>query len=381
VRCEKNGWKYVAAAYFPNETLTFAKVRSKFLLDLPGVTANGADGIVFITNQGLSPGERDDLADLATKAGHRALVYHLERIRALLDSPAGYGLRLEFLRVPMSLEEQMSFFSRRDSSLSRALEQHTATILAELARRFDRLEGNGFNDDSMAPIDLAQHTYAIAGPIAASRNIGPQPPLPVTLASLTTEWLCMLHGALLFDSAEPGTGNLRTHQIWIGSPGSGLDDATYVPPGPEEVPRLVDALVSDWNESYQDLVRQSRQDVLRAITRFHHRFLKIHPFGDGNGRVARYLLTLQSKALLKEERRIVLNDRIPYLAALVKADEGDFSPLEAVITQAIYGQEFVDGSPCQMSGQSCPACKIGVLDIDSDGNGVRCNKCGLYAPA
>src|SRR5690606_33737401 len=112
VLCEKNGWKYVAAAYFPTSDKQFKEVQNKFIHDLDGVEKNGADGIVFITNQALTPGERKTLSDIATQKDHKSLLYHLERIRSLLDSPTGYGARLEFLDIDMSREEQLSFFSQ-----------------------------------------------------------------------------------------------------------------------------------------------------------------------------------------------------------------------------------------------------------------------------
>lgn len=44
--------------------------------------------------------------------------------------------------------------------------------------------------------------------------------------------------------------------------------------------------------------------------------------------------------------------------------------------------EFIGGSPCQMSGQICPSCKIGTM-VNSIENpdGVECNVCRLYIPS
>jgi class 3 adenylate cyclase len=42
---------------------------------------------------------------------------------------------------------------------------------------------------------------------------------------------------------------------------------------------------------------------------------------------------------------------------------------------------FYAGSPCEMSGQKCPACDIGTLDIDPSQTGVECQKCGAFFPA
>jgi hypothetical protein len=67
-------------------------------------------------NQPVTPAERADLARCA--AIELLEVYHLERIVSLLDSPRGYRLRLEYLRVAMNEEEQLAFWSSFNSSMS-----------------------------------------------------------------------------------------------------------------------------------------------------------------------------------------------------------------------------------------------------------------------
>ena len=137
VICEKNGWKYVGAAYFPTTDQTFTSIRKKYLHDLDGVAANKADGLVFVTNQTLSPGERESLVSLATDKEYTAIIYHLERIRLLLDSPSGYGIRLAFLDIDMSREEQLSFFSQWNRSFSDQLKEHGLMIIRELSKKID----------------------------------------------------------------------------------------------------------------------------------------------------------------------------------------------------------------------------------------------------
>jgi hypothetical protein len=96
-----NGWRYVAAVYFPTTQKQFSDVKAKFLGDLPGVVKNSADGMAFLTNQRLTPSEREELEELAKASSAKPLIYHIEGIRTILDSPRGYGTRLEFLRIPM----------------------------------------------------------------------------------------------------------------------------------------------------------------------------------------------------------------------------------------------------------------------------------------
>jgi hypothetical protein len=62
----------------------------------------------------------------------------------------------------------------------------------------------------------------------------------------------------------------------------------------------------------------------------------------------------------------------PYLGVF------DSSEIRPVSTTS---QPFIGGSPCEMSGQPCPACTDGIMDIDPTQAGVQCNKCGLVIPA
>lgn len=64
--------------------------------------------MVFVTNQYLRLAEREQL--VRSSPGPQIELFHLERIARILDSPVNYGIRLEFLDIEMSKEEQLAFF-------------------------------------------------------------------------------------------------------------------------------------------------------------------------------------------------------------------------------------------------------------------------------
>ncbi len=74
--------------------------------------------------------------------------------------------------------------------------------------------------------------------------------------------------------------------------------------------------------------------VIRAAW-LHHRFVQIHPFQDGNGRVARLLASM---VLVKEgyfPLHIRREDREAYLDALEEADEGHFEPFVKLVSHRL----------------------------------------------
>lgn len=68
-------------------------------------------------------------------------------------------------------------------------------------------------------------------------------------------------------------GALRTGRVQVGN---------HVPPGPDKIERFLMRFVQVYHPSKLSKVRQ-----VIAVAAAHHRFLWIHPFYDGNGRVAR----------------------------------------------------------------------------------------------
>ena len=85
------------------------------------------------------------------------------------------------------------------------------------------------------------------------------------------------------ESIMPDAGNYRTVPCWIGGPCPSM--AVYVPPTPEEVPALMDTLISYIHDYKYDVV----PTILKAGL-VHAQFENIHPFRDGNGRVGRELI-------------------------------------------------------------------------------------------
>lgn len=115
ILCKRDGDDCVVGIYFPRGQQKFSDIQEKFKTDFEKTNAADSAGFLFFTNQELTLSERAKLEDASQ--GRWVDIYHLERIASCLDSPNGYGLRLEFLQIEMTKEEQVSFINSRDQIL------------------------------------------------------------------------------------------------------------------------------------------------------------------------------------------------------------------------------------------------------------------------
>lgn len=87
---------------------------------------------------------------------------------------------------------------------------------------------------------------------------------------------------------------------------------------PEETPAKMEELIKWYNEN---LNNEELHPVLFA-TEFHYRFIRIHPFDDGNGRMARLLMNLILMQKGYPPAIIKADDKEEYYNALQQADAG-----------------------------------------------------------
>lgn len=158
---------------------------------------------------------------------------------------------------------------------------------------------------------------------------------PLSLNSIKKMHSTLMQG-VRGDGKDPG--NFRRIQNYIGSPGSDIENARFVPP---TVPVMMDAL-SNW-EKYLHL---EDKDVLVQMAIVHAQFEIIHPFLDGNGRMGRILipLFLYHKEIIQEPvfylSDFLESNRSKYYDALKEiTDSGSWTNwirffLNAIIVQA-----------------------------------------------
>lgn len=101
--------------------------------------------------------------------------------------------------------------------------------------------------------------------------------------SLSSQLICLLHAKLtsVGRGSQYSPGKFRDTQNWIGGIDGNID---YTPPRPTDIPHLMQELDAH--------IKKTASHPIVHISFIYLQFLSIHPFTDGNGRIARLLVSL-----------------------------------------------------------------------------------------
>ncbi len=147
-----------------------------------------------------------------------------------------------------------------------------------------------------------------------------------SLVSDRTTWallenLTRIHRTLMTDVLEYGAGTIRSERVMI-------TGAKRQPPRPEKLDELL--------QSFSNQLAGSQDcEPLKLATWTHWAIARLHPFMDGNGRMARLWQDLVlfgnrfTAAVIRHE------DRTEYYNTLTDADDGKFDPLAQLITRSL----------------------------------------------
>lgn len=150
---------------------------------------------------------------------------------------------------------------------------------------------------------------------------------------ITPELICKLHKVSFGWIFTDWAGKYRKIQVTF----SDKEAPQYF-----DVPLLVTNMCGDLEERLKHLpAKEDEQyilEIVRLLAWFQHRFVFIHLFQDYNGRTARMLtifILLQLDLPPLELKVDKEENRRQYLAAMQKADEGEYSLLEQLIGEAL----------------------------------------------
>lgn len=147
---------------------------------------------------------------------------------------------------------------------------------------------------------------------------------------------CMTRAQVLWVQRLALTGQdlirygIRDVDVWLG--GDSPETAVFTPLPHAQIINNLDSLIKNWVTHYEILRGQDYKVIVSAIATFHYEFLRIHPFLDGNGRVARALLRQQMIELLGVNTlNIFIDMPTEYYESLRAANNGDLGPLIELI--------------------------------------------------
>lgn len=121
---------------------------------------------------------------------------------------------------------------------------------------------------------------------------------------------------------------------------------------PEEMHRLCEELRSE--------AFQRAHPVLQA-SYIHYAFVVIHPFADGNGRMARALASVYTYRSHSVPLLILVDTRDAYISSLETADKGNFQPfVDFVLERALDGIQLVKES---MEAASAPKAEDAISSL------------------
>ncbi len=127
---------------------------------------------------------------------------------------------------------------------------------------------------------------------------------------------------------------IREVDVWIG--GETPEVAIFRPIEHDKILSSINSLLAEWRENYSKLTKQSNDQKILALATFHYGFLKIHPFLDGNGRVARILLEQQIREVLDSDTQQIFSDKPKeYYESLKLANEGNLFHLAQLIASYV----------------------------------------------
>lgn len=143
---------------------------------------------------------------------------------------------------------------------------------------------------------------------------------------LTIEKLLELH-RIAFGQLYNWAGKWRQVEVVVGQ---------LMPPPAHQVPILMYQFIDNLN--FQIKLPLNQTEHIELVAHYHHEFVKIHPFHNGNGRLGRMLLNFMTLQLAYEPLELYHREgdaRKTYIGSLRAADNGNLELLKTLINNEL----------------------------------------------
>lgn len=187
---------------------------------------------------------------------------------------AAYGAMLE--SMPNS-DVLISPLTTQEAVYSNRIEGTQTTLTQVLTFEAG---SNGHSDDSAERLDV----YEVINYRRALRAATDQMErIPLSMRLIRNAHRELMQGVRGKDKA-PGEFRRIPNSVWIGPPGSSIENAHFVPCPVEHLSATLDA--------WEKFIHADEPDPLVQLAIVHAEFESIHPFLDGNGRLGRLIVPL-----------------------------------------------------------------------------------------
>lgn len=293
------------------------------------------------------------LAEMAGDAGNRRLADQLDGLLAaehgehISRARTGVGSEVVIPRVISQVQSTSPWLARHEVVLRRFFEQMRQAVATDSAvlPGFDR--SRLVRQAQAAKIHDAYHSTTIEGyritpeevsAVIGGREVAGHEPEDVKArmavkgysvafdrclttvnqsegaVEITESLIQELYQDLFSPSVDAGILDADALRGWRSNPAY-LRGARYVPPSPEKVPQLM--------QQHIELANEMREPSAVRASLVHLDFVTIHPFPDGNGRIARFLMNLCLVTAGLPWVTIRSDDRLEYFETLETATVGE----------------------------------------------------------
>lgn len=137
-----------------------------------------------------------------------------------------------------------------------------------------------------------------------------------------------IHSLLLANIKNSGNGDFRNIEVFVKGADFQPTPAIFIE---DEMNDLVNFYMKN----------KDKMHPIEMIATFHHKFERIHPFLDGNGRVGRELMRIMLKKLQLPTIFIDQSNRNEYLEALAEGDKGNIKPLTLFLIESLISDHEI----------------------------------------